>query len=55
MAIYLGIVNSGLFVTADNYVLVDSNNLKLNASAETSKWKIMINGIKYRINEKERD
>ena len=50
MALYLGVVNDGTFITSDGYTLQDSNGLSLYASPETTKWKIIINNIVYNLN-----
>ena len=50
MAIYLGISNNGSFVSLDDYALQDVNNLYLYAQPESSKWKIMLNNVLYRVN-----
>ena len=50
MAIYLGIVNDGTFVTADGYSLQDSNGLSLCALQASDKWKIIIDNVVYRVN-----
>lgn len=50
MALYLGVSNNGTFVSSDGYALKDSNNLLLNAQFKTAKFKIILNGIAYRVN-----
>lgn len=50
MALYSGINNDGTFVSSDYYRLLDINDLVLYALPESSKWKININGITYRLN-----
>ena len=50
MAIYLGALNDGTFVSSDGYRLLDSNDLLLCALPEESTWKINLNGIAYRVN-----
>lgn len=50
MAIYLGIVNDGTFVSSDGYSLRDSNNLSLYAQQASDKWKIVLNNVVYRVN-----
>ena len=52
MALYLGISNNGTFVTSDGYTLQDSNGLSLTALPATSKLKINLNGVAYRLNVK---
>ena len=52
MALYLGINNNGSFVSSDGYALQDSNGISLIALPETSKLKIMLNGVAYRLNVK---
>jgi hypothetical protein len=52
MALYLGIKNSGAFITADGYALQDSNGLYLSALPSTSKQKIILGNIMYRVNTK---
>lgn len=50
MAIYLGIVNDGTFVSSDGYSLRDSNNISLYAEQASDKWKIVLNNVVYRVN-----
>lgn len=50
MAVYLGITNNGTFVSSDDYALYDSDNLALSATAATSKYKVVLNGVVYRFN-----
>ena len=50
MAIYLGIKNDGTFTTSDGYILQDANGVPLLAMAVPDKWKIIINGVAYRVN-----
>ena len=50
MAVYLGIANNGTFVTADGYRLQDSNGILLSATPSTTKWKVVIDNIVYRVN-----
>lgn len=52
MALYLGVINNGTFVSSDGYALQDSNGISLIALPETSKLKIMLNGVVYRLNVK---
>jgi hypothetical protein len=52
MALYLGIKNNGTFITADGYVLQDSNGLSLTALPSTNKQKIILGNIMYRVNTK---
>lgn len=52
MALYLGVTNNGTFVSSDGYTLQDSNGLYLVALPETSKLKIILNGVSYRLNVK---
>jgi hypothetical protein len=52
MALYLGIANNGTFVSSDGYALQDSNSLSLTALPATSKLKIILNGVAYRVNVK---
>lgn len=49
MAIYLGIVNDGTFVSSDGYSLRDKNDLSLYAVQVTDKWKIVLNNVVYRV------
>ena len=49
MAIYLGIVNDGTFVSSDGYSLRDSNNISLYAEQASDKWKVILNGVAYRV------
>lgn len=50
MAIYLGIANDGTFVSSDGYSLRDANDLSLYAMQASDKWKIILNGVVYRMN-----
>lgn len=50
MAVYLGLSNNGTFVSSDGYALQDSNGLFLTALPSTSKLKIILNGVAYRLN-----
>ena len=50
MAIYLGIVNDGTFVSSDGYSLRDSNNISLYAEQASDKWKVILNNVVYRVN-----
>ena len=50
MALYLGIVNNGTFVSSEGYTLLDSNSLYLTAIPATNKHKIILNDIAYRLN-----
>lgn len=50
MALYLGVANNGTIISSDGYSLQDSNSLSLTALPATSKLKIVLNGIVYRIN-----
>lgn len=50
MAIYLGIVNDGTFVSLDGYSLRDSNDMSLYAEQASDKWKIVLNNVVYRVN-----
>lgn len=52
MALYLGVSNNGAFVSSDGYALQDLNGLSLNAVPATSKLKIILNGVVYRLNVK---
>ena len=52
MALYLGVTNNGTFVSSDGYALQDSNGLYLVALPNTSKLRIMLNGVAYRLNVK---
>lgn len=49
MAIYLGIVNDGTFVSSDGYSLRDSNNVSLYAEQASDKWKVILNNVAYRV------
>lgn len=49
MAIYLGIVNDGTFVSSDGYSLRDANNLSLYAEQASDRWKVILNGVAYRV------
>jgi hypothetical protein len=49
MAIYLGIVNDGTFVSSDGYSLRDANNISLYAEQASDKWKVILNGVAYRV------
>jgi hypothetical protein len=49
MAIYLGIVNDGTFVSSDGYSLRDSNNISLYAEQASDRWKVILNGVAYRV------
>lgn len=49
MAIYLGISNDGTFVSSDGYSLRDSNNVSLYAEQASDKWKVILNGVVYRV------
>lgn len=49
MAIYLGIVNDGTFVSSDGYSLRDANNISLYAEQASDKWKVVLNGATYRV------
>lgn len=49
MAIYLGIVNDGTFVSSDGYSLRDSNDLSLYALQASDKWKIILNNVVYHV------
>lgn len=49
MAIYLGISNDGTFVSSDGYSLRDSNNISLYAEQASDKWKVILNGVAYRV------
>lgn len=50
MAVYLGVVNNGTFVSSDGYALQDSNGISLTALSATSKLKIVLNGVAYHVN-----
>ena len=50
MAVYLGIVNDGTFVSSDGYTLKDSNGITLHAMQEVSRYKVVIDNIVYRVN-----
>lgn len=50
MAVYLGIVNDGTFITSDGYRLQDINDVYLYAKQATDKWKIIIDNVVYRVN-----
>ena len=50
MTVYLGINNDGTFVSSDGYVLQDSNGLSLSATPMVSRWKVILNGVVYRMN-----
>ena len=50
MAIYLGIVNDGTFITSDGYRLQDSTGLYLSALHASDKWKVIIDNVVYRVN-----
>lgn len=50
MALYLGVINNGIFMSSDSYTLQDSNGLSLIALPETRKLKINLNGATYRVN-----
>ena len=50
MAIYLGILNDGTFVTSDGYILQDTHGTALYAIPASDKWKIIINNEVYRLN-----
>lgn len=52
MALYLGTLNDGTFLSSDGYVLQDSNGLYLTALPSTNKLKIVLNGVVYRVNVK---
>ena len=52
MALYLGVSNNGSFVSSDGYTLQDSNGVSLSAVPATSKLKIILNGVTYRLNVK---
>jgi hypothetical protein len=52
MALYLGVSNSGAFVSSDGYKLQDNNGLHLSALAVNGKLKIVLNGVSYRLNVK---
>lgn len=50
MALYLGIINNGSFVSSDGYSMQDLDGLSLYALSDSSKQKININGVVYRLN-----
>lgn len=50
MALYLGVTSNGTFVSSDGYALQDSDELSLTALPSTSKLKIILNGVAYRLN-----
>ena len=50
MAVYLGVVNDGKFVSLDGYTLQDSNGLTLYALQTSDKYKIIIDNVVYRVN-----
>ena len=50
MAVYLGVSNNGTFVSSDGYTLQDSDGLSLMALPATTKLKVILNGIVYRVN-----
>lgn len=52
MAVYLGVINNGAFVSSDGYTLQDVNSSSLNASPSTNKFRITLNGVPYRLNVK---
>ena len=52
MALYLGTSNTGTFASSDGYILQDSNGLYLTTSTMATKYKIILNGVEYRINVK---
>lgn len=49
MAIYLGISNDGTFISSDGYSLRDANDLSLYAEQASDKWKVILNGVAYRV------
>lgn len=49
MALYLGINNDGTFMSSDYYSLLDLNGFLLRALPEESKWKVVLNGVAYRV------
>ena len=49
MALYLGLINNGIFVSADNYNLKDINDVYLTALPSTNKLKVNLNGVAYRL------
>ena len=52
MAVYLGISNNGQFISSDGYALHDSDSVYLTALPLTTKFKITLNGVAYRVNVK---
>lgn len=50
MALYLGISNNGTFVSSDGAVLQDCTGVSLRALPATTKLKVVLNGIAYRVN-----
>lgn len=50
MAVYLGAINNGSFITSDGYRLHDSNGVSLSATSTITKWNIVIDNIVYRAN-----
>ena len=52
MALYLGVINNGIFMSSDGYSLQDTNGLSLMAIPKTRKLKINLNDITYRVNVK---
>ena len=50
MALYLGTSNDIKIISSDGYVLQDLDSLYLTALPSTSKFKINLNGIAYRLN-----
>lgn len=50
MAVYLGVSNNGKIISSDGYALQDSDALSLTALPSTSKFKINLNGVAYRLN-----
>ena len=50
MAVWLGSDNIGNFVSSDGYTLQDSNSMPLMALPLSSKKKIILGNITYRVN-----
>lgn len=50
MGVYLGVINNGNFITADDYKLLDSNNILLLALSAVNKFKINLNNVEYHVN-----
>lgn len=50
MGVYLGIDNDGSFVSSDGYILQGFNNLSLTALPSSTKQKIILGNVVYRLN-----